>query len=271
MRLETIGMMSSDPIIDGERLLQSGHREEAISLFRAAAELVPSDVRAHHFLAFALAMSGRVSEAERHFESALAISPLDATIWFNLGNAQRELSGGRAEHSFRRALTISPQWAEAYINLGVSLRDDMAGALDSYSHALALQPANAMALCNIVHAATWLAHWRGRDAYLHELRTRLETADRDEDDELLRFAQPCQVLAYPFHLPPTSLGLPSPPHFPWCHVAGPRLPIPRRARPACRNRTRSNGTRGAGPCAGSHAAADRHAAEAAACGRLSRV
>ena len=188
-------------LAEGEGLVAAGQHELGIARLQEAVRLLPKDGRAAHMLAFALATSARPDEAEVWFESALALMPTEQTVWFNLGNLQRERPGGssRARNSYQQALRLAPQWADAYINLGVASGADMTSALVAYRHALALQPTHSHALCNIVHASTWLAHWRGRDALLRRLRTRLDGANRSNgDDNILVHAMPWQVLSYPF-------------------------------------------------------------------------
>ena len=47
----------------------------------------------------------------------------------------------------------------------------MAEALVAYRAALALDPSAPEGVANALHAATWIAHWRGRDAQLRAIQT----------------------------------------------------------------------------------------------------
>ena len=199
-------MKTNNHLEAGSSLLNEGRPTEAIAELRKAVELLPNEGHAYHVLAFALSITGHAKEAEPYFEIALVLNPKDERAWFNLGNLQRERLGSnsRAEASYLKAIALKPTWADAYVNLGVSRRFDMAGALSAYGAALTLKPEHPHALCNTMHAATWLAHWKGRDALLMRLRTELAAAaepgaaGKEEPDEILKHAQPWQMLAYPF-------------------------------------------------------------------------
>jgi Flp pilus assembly protein TadD len=89
---------------------------------------------------------GRMEDAIRGFESAIAIDAQYAEAWNNRGNALLEL--GRAEEalaSFGRALAIDPQYAEAHANRGHALLEleQPEPAMAAFRQALAINPADA--------------------------------------------------------------------------------------------------------------------------------
>lgn len=71
-----------------------------------------------------LLSEGKVGDAKRVFEQALADDPGDARAWLDLG-LSHEAAGDfvSAEKAYRRATQADPQFAEAFNNLGVLLRE----------------------------------------------------------------------------------------------------------------------------------------------------
>ncbi|MBS3695766.1 tetratricopeptide repeat protein, partial [Rhodococcus qingshengii] len=63
------------------------------------------------------------SEAERHYEVALARDPMQPVVILQLGHAQRER--GRlqaAEATYRRAIAARPGYPQGYLSLGHTLK-----------------------------------------------------------------------------------------------------------------------------------------------------
>lgn len=90
-----------------------------------------------------LLVEGRVPEAQRVFERAIAEDPDDARAWLDLGLTQ-EATGDAvaAERAYRRATEIDPRFAEALNNLGVLLRErgSLKEAAAALERAAALDP-----------------------------------------------------------------------------------------------------------------------------------
>jgi tetratricopeptide (TPR) repeat protein len=103
--------------------------------------------------------TGKIDDAMRSFESALAINPRDPEASYNLGNAY--LQKGNLEAAiaqYRRALDLNPNLAEAQSNLGNTLFQigQVADAVAHWQRAVELQPLNAAALNNLAWVlATW--------------------------------------------------------------------------------------------------------------------
>lgn len=99
-----------------------------------------------------LLAEGRVPEAKRIFEHALAEDPDDPRAWLDLGLAE-EATGdwASAEKSYRRATDIDPNFAEAFNNLGVLLREagKLAEAIATLERAVALDPSLSAARFNL--------------------------------------------------------------------------------------------------------------------------
>jgi Flp pilus assembly protein TadD len=90
-----------------------------------------------------LLTEGKVAEARRVFEQALAGDPNDPRAWLDLGlvhEATSDFTG--AEKAYRRATEVDPNFAEAFNNLGVLLREGgkLAEATAMLERAVALDP-----------------------------------------------------------------------------------------------------------------------------------
>ncbi|MGB9340332.1 MAG: tetratricopeptide repeat protein [Polyangiales bacterium] len=107
----------------------------------------PDLLRAERLLA-----EGKVPEAKRLFEQALADNPSDVRALLDLGLAL-EASGdwASAEKAYRRATTLDPNFAEAFNNLGVLLREagKLPEATAMLERAVALDPALVAARFNL--------------------------------------------------------------------------------------------------------------------------
>ncbi|MBM3973050.1 MAG: tetratricopeptide repeat protein [Planctomycetes bacterium] len=97
--------------------------------------------------------NGRLDEAVRNYERALADSTPDAH--FNLGNCYHALRRRcDAQAQFEATVALAPDYAEAWNNLGVvrGSRGDRAGAIAALRRALALVPHYADAHYNLAEA-----------------------------------------------------------------------------------------------------------------------
>ncbi len=90
-----------------------------------------------------LLVEGKVGEAKRVFQQALADDPNDPRAWLDLGLAH-EAAGSwtSAEKAYRRAIENDRNFAEAFNNLGVLLREggNLAEATTTLERAVALDP-----------------------------------------------------------------------------------------------------------------------------------
>ena len=103
---------------------QQGNLFKSLMPHQKAIELTPGDAEVHNNLGNALKDLGRLEEAEASYRRALKIRPDYAEAYSNLGSVITNL--GRleeAEASFRRALELKPHLTEVYNFLGNNLKD----------------------------------------------------------------------------------------------------------------------------------------------------
>ncbi len=95
-----------------------GRADEAVALYRHAAEAAPDDAAAAQALAIALAAAGRHAEAERTASRALAAGRADAAAHFIRARSRLALGEfARAEADLRDGLRLEPRHAEAHDHL----------------------------------------------------------------------------------------------------------------------------------------------------------
>ena len=113
----------------------------------------PLSPRAHNNLGRALQQIGRVAEAKREFEQALALKSDYADAHANLASALGVLGDHAAAlEQARQAIALKPQAAEAHYNFGVALTrlGRLPEAANAVGEAVRLRP-------GFVEAHTWLA------------------------------------------------------------------------------------------------------------------
>jgi len=127
----------------GAVLEATGRNSEALNAKQTAVALSPQDATAHSNLGATFLELGRLNEAEASYTQAIALQPDLAQAHYNLGNTLQELGRlDEAEASLRQAIALKPSYALAHNNLGGTLKE--LGRLDeakaSYTQAIALQP-----------------------------------------------------------------------------------------------------------------------------------
>ena len=92
------------------------------TIFRHTLAYDPPSARVWYDLGNAALAAGRLTEAVRLYDAAVAREPHDAAAWLNLGIARQRLGDGRAaEAAYRAALAADPHRAEAYRGLAAVL------------------------------------------------------------------------------------------------------------------------------------------------------
>jgi protein O-GlcNAc transferase len=155
-----------------------GRGAEAVATARMAVAFHRSLGRAHNALGGALLRQNLAAEAVKAFDDATRLEPGAVDSWINRGVALREL--GRlpeAEASYRRALALAPADAVAVNNLAnvVGSQGRAGEAVELYRRAVELDPAYADAKANLGVA---LRDAGGADGEAQAL-TLLETAIAD--------------------------------------------------------------------------------------------
>ena len=127
----------------GAVLGTTGRKSEAEAAYQTAVALSPQDAGTHNNLGNTLKALGRLDEAEASYNQAIALKPDFAEAHNNLGNTLKALGRlDEAEASYNQAIALKPDFAEAHNNLGNTLK--VVGRLDeaeaSYNQAIALKP-----------------------------------------------------------------------------------------------------------------------------------
>ncbi len=120
-------------------LTDLGRRVEVLK-FRAVQEELSTARQA--------ARGGRLEEAERAYERAIASSPDSAFLYRELAAVEQQKGDAdRAVQHFRKALALDPSDAQAQVHLGDLLmaREDFKGASAAYAAAYAIEPGEALA------------------------------------------------------------------------------------------------------------------------------
>lgn len=140
--LETV--LNTDPYnteaynLLGKAYLQLNRLSDAQQAFAMA---VPVNVLNNY--ASTLKKLGRFNDAERIYMTALAISPNDSDLLFNLGNLYNASSQWpKARDTYQQAITLRPEFAPAHYNLGLvySKLNDNAKAIQHLEQFLTLDP-----------------------------------------------------------------------------------------------------------------------------------
>ena len=137
---------SSRPDIEAYRLMRAGNFAAALPWARQAVRGASRCLPAHGMLATILVHLGRLEEAERTIEEALACGPGSGDAYDALAHASLRLAHHEQSNSlYRRAVEVEPDSARLWYNLATSERSlgrlgeaeaacDRAIALDPQQH-----------------------------------------------------------------------------------------------------------------------------------------
>jgi protein O-GlcNAc transferase len=143
-------------------LFQRGQHAQAEPLARALTTQFPEHPFAWVMLGALLRALQRNEEAVLPLQTALALSPADPQLPFNLGNALRDVGRTReAADCYLQAVQRQPQFAQAHYQLA-NLQQDLGQpqlAERSYRQALLYNPAHAKAHANLAHTLHDLGRW----------------------------------------------------------------------------------------------------------------
>ena len=166
-------------IVCGNLCVELGRFEEATGHFRRILAFNKSS-DARNALCFSLQSLGNEAHSQGNFalaaasfEEVLQHQPNNAIFWYNLGNAQRELSlSQKALNSFKQSIKLDPSDADAHNNLGNVQRElgQLDLAIASYEKALQLKPNLHHALVHLVHQKQHICDWQGLDVQIATIR-----------------------------------------------------------------------------------------------------
>ncbi len=124
----------------GEVLEKQGDHMGAIDEFMQALALTDGrDAAAHYNLARVLAAEEKLTEAEKHYRTAITLRPTYVEARNNLGQLMlREGKFAEAVAELKETVRLRPDFANAHNNLGVALRrsGDVQGAIGEYQSAI---------------------------------------------------------------------------------------------------------------------------------------
>jgi tetratricopeptide (TPR) repeat protein len=156
-------------------LIDTHQLDEAEQIGRQLVQYDPGDVSAHFLLANVFRARRDLDEAIRHYREAARLDPSLFEAHLNLGGALAERGQtDEAISALRRALDIQPHHAGARYNLATALltRGDLEAAMTEYRQALAVRPDFPEARLNLALALEKVGQ---RQAALAELRTLLQS------------------------------------------------------------------------------------------------
>jgi tetratricopeptide (TPR) repeat protein len=113
--------------------------EKAFSFLTPLVEDQPSNVLLRGMLAWVLRVTGSFEDSVVHFKKCLDLSPEQAWIWAELGNAYRNMANYKdAELCLRRALELNEELVWARYDLGLSLQEtkNYQGAIEEFEKAI---------------------------------------------------------------------------------------------------------------------------------------
>ena len=187
----------------GNFMYKEGRYEEALEMYRIAAEQRPNYAKVHSNLGGTLNKLGRFEEGEIHLRRAIELDPKakhrqsylgdalygqgryvealdayriaaerypgDARILSSLGAALNELGHlEEAETHLRRAIALNPRERNAHLHLGVSLHSQRryAEAVEAYRVAAEQRPGDARTHSNLGAALNELGHLEEAETHL---------------------------------------------------------------------------------------------------------
>jgi tetratricopeptide (TPR) repeat protein len=133
-----------------ELLVRSGRSREAIETLAAVGP--HPEAKTLQVLGRACADAGRIDDARRAFDAALALEPAEAAFLVDRGElALREKKPAEAQDWFQRAIAADPEVPGALVSLGTALAatGDSAGALRCWRSAVERDPRDFRALFNL--------------------------------------------------------------------------------------------------------------------------
>ncbi len=136
-------------------LLKAGDAAGAVRAYQQAIAQTPDDEDLHFNLGIAYARLGNVTNAEHEYQEALRLLPDYPEVHNNLGNLLMRLGRpAEAEEHFNEAIKLMPEYAQAHNNLGIlrQRRGQTNEALLCFQKAVELETNNYEAHFNLATA-----------------------------------------------------------------------------------------------------------------------
>jgi Tfp pilus assembly protein PilF len=142
-------------VAEGIQLFEKGNYAEAAQKYEQAVAISPDQEDLHYNLAIALAKMGKTEDAKKQYEEALRIFPDYAEAHNNLGNLlMNENSLEQAIERFREAIKNMPENASFHNNLGTAFgrQGKVVEAMVEFEEAVKRAPAYVEARVNLANA-----------------------------------------------------------------------------------------------------------------------
>jgi tetratricopeptide (TPR) repeat protein len=139
LRIHDLNHGAQAHIQRGAELEKAGRLEEAIREHESALAIDPANV---HLISL-YGRTGDSAKARQHFEAATKLDPGRSDAWYDYGVLLvHEQNLDEAQQAFQHALQINPSYAEAHHNLGVIYEQQgrLDAAADEFRAAIAAQP-----------------------------------------------------------------------------------------------------------------------------------
>jgi len=136
----------------GRAYQEQGRLDEAVRQYNKALALYPGDFKAHYNLGVIYDKQDKLNEAVLNYQKAIEINPKYIDARFNLANIyQKQGLLEKAIQQYRRVIALDPDDFEARNNLGVvyAMQGNLENAVLEWEKVLAIDPANKSAQDNV--------------------------------------------------------------------------------------------------------------------------
>lgn len=166
-----------DGLRTAQRLVITGHYDEADAWVERLERGAPRPGRAHHGVGMQLVVEEQPARALRHLKRSLELgflAPDVVEVWLRLGRLSARTDGPRAaEPFFQRAVQIAPEYAAARQQYGLNLvvLDRLADARRELADANRLAPGDADTLAHLAYCELKLGDVEAARAHVREALT----------------------------------------------------------------------------------------------------
>jgi tetratricopeptide (TPR) repeat protein len=147
----------------------------AYDAFRKASRLEPREIHFQIGAASALALQGKLADAENILQRQAKRTPQSAAVWLNLGNVMRDRQRRQeAIDCYSKAVALDPAMADAHNNLGSALHSKLrfAEAEAQYRECIRLAPDHLLAHFNLASVLMDLGRFEESEKFARALAER---------------------------------------------------------------------------------------------------